>query len=187
MALTRKPYKVLRHKRIYAGRAVNLSVDRVRLPDGNVIDREIILHGGSAVMIPVAGRGRLILIRQFRYCAGGYIWEFPAGTIDRGETPLACAKRELIEEIGYSAARWRKLRTFYPTPGVSTEVMHLFLATELEKSVANPEFDELISARTFRLKEIERMIRNGKINDGKTILAFYELRQSGFLNRANGF
>jgi len=177
MAVKEKPYSVLKHKEIYNGRALNLSMDRVKLPDGHVIDREIIYHNGSAVMIPVLAPDCLILIRQFRYSAGGYIWEFPAGSVDEGETPLACAKRELVEEIGYSAKTWKRLRTFYPTPGVSTEVMHLFLAKNLKEAVAKPEFDEFIEVRKFRLNEVERMIKTGTINDGKTILAFYELKQ----------
>lgn len=168
--------KIIGHREVYRGRAVHLAVDRLRMPDGQVIEREIIDHPGSAVMIPMISLKRIALIRQFRYSTGGNIWEFPAGTIDTGETPLACAKRELVEEIGYSAREWIKIRSFFPTPGVSNEMMHLYLARKLEKTVAKPEFDEMIEVKFFSAVEIKDMLADGKIRDGKTILAIYELQ-----------
>lgn len=174
----RREFEVLKHRDIYRGRAVHLAVDRVRLPNGHELEREIIYHPGSAVMVPISGPNKIVLIRQFRYSTGGFIWEFPAGTVDRGESPFACAKRELIEETGYSARIWKKLRTFYPTPGVSTELMHLYLAEGLTPSAARPEFDEFIETRFFSMREISKMIKTGKVKDGKTILAYYELLNS---------
>jgi len=168
--------KIIGHREVYRGRAVHLAVDRLRMPYGQVIEREIIDHPGSAVMIPMISLKKIALIRQFRYSTGGCIWEFPAGTIDAGETPLGCAKRELVEEIGYRAREWTKVRSFFPTPGVSNEIMHLYLARKLEKAVAKPEFDEMIEVEFFSFREIKRMLADGKIRDGKTILAIYELQ-----------
>ncbi len=170
-------FKVTKHKSIFRGRAVNLAVDTLRFPGGKLIEREIIYHPGSAVMIPILNRDSLILIRQFRYSIGKFIWEFPAGTMEPGEKPLSCAKRELEEEIGYRARLFRKLATFYPTPGVSTEVMHLYLATGLTKTKSSLEDDELLSVKVWRIRDIDRMIRSGKIRDGKTILGFLQLRK----------
>ncbi len=167
-------FKILRRRSVYQGRAVNLSVDRLRLPNGQVIEREILHHTGSAVIIPMLDSRSLILIRQFRYSVGGYIWEFPAGTNSSRESPLQCAKRELEEETGFTAKKFRKLLTFYPTPGVSTEIMHLYLATELTRTQSKLEEDEILHAKIFRIPEIDRMIKSGKITDGKTILGFLQ-------------
>ena len=169
-------FRVLRHRSIYKGRAVNLAVDRVRLPNGSEIEREILYHPGAAVMIPQLGRNALILIRQFRYSAGDFIWEFPAGTLAPGETPLACARRELEEETGYSAKHFRRLLAFYPTPGVSTEVMHLYLATGLHKTKQRLEEDEILRTRIFKIREVGRLIESGRIRDGKTILGFLQYK-----------
>ncbi len=173
------PYKILKHKKIYKGRSVELALDRVRLPNGKVIDREIIYHPGSAVMIPLLNKDTIVMIRQFRYSTASFIWEFPAGTASPGELPLSCARRELEEETGYKARRWKKLLSFYPTPGVSTEIMHLYLAWDLKKTQAHLEEDEILETKTFRISEIGRMIRTGQIIDGKTILGFLRYRFPG--------
>lgn len=170
---SKSPYKILKSQPIYRGRAVQLAVDRVELPNGTVMSREIIHHPGAAVMIPLLDKNTILLIRQFRYSAARFIWEFPAGTASPGEAPLRCARRELEEETGYKARSWKKLLTFYPTPGVSTEVMHLYLAWNLKKTQAHPEEDEILELKTFRVTEIDRMIRAGQIIDGKTILGFH--------------
>jgi ADP-ribose pyrophosphatase len=169
----KKPsFRVLRHRPVYRGRAVELAVDRVRLPNGKIIEREIIFHPGSAVMIPLLGPDKVILIRQFRYSTGGFIWEFPAGTACPGEEAALCAGRELEEEIGYRAGSLRRLLTFYPTPGVSNEIMHLFLAQKLVRTRRKLEEDEILQSRAFSRRQIGSMIRRGKIIDGKTILGF---------------
>lgn len=165
-------FRRIGHRTIYKGRAVELAVDRVRFPDGREIEREIMYHPGSAVMIPLLSRESLILIRQFRYSCGGFIWEFPAGTIAPGESPLHCARRELEEETGYVAGTFRKLMSFYPTPGVSTELMHLYLASGLKRTQSHLEEDELLKVHVFDIHEVEAMIRSGRIKDGKTILGF---------------
>lgn len=151
---------------------MDLAVDLLRLPNGKIIEREIFHHPGSAVIIPKLGPDALLLIRQYRYSAGGFIWEFPAGTLKRGESPLHCARRELEEETGFVARSFRKLLTFYPTPGVSTEIMQLYLAERLCPTQSRLEEDEILETRVFRIREVEKMIESGKILDGKTILGF---------------
>ena len=172
--MNKSHFKVLKHRRIYRGRAVDLSVDLMRLPNGKVIEREIFYHPGSAVIIPRLNRDTLILIRQFRYSTGGYILEFPAGTMAVGEAPLHCARRELEEETGFRAKNFCKLLAFYPTPGVSTELMHLYLATGLRKTETRLEDDEVLTTKAFKIREIESMIRSRRIIDGKTILGFLQ-------------
>ena len=181
--MKRKParkalYKILKHRDVYKGRAVKLAVDRVRMPNGKELEREIIYHPGSAVMIPLLDKNTMLLIRQFRYSTGKFIWEFPAGTADPGEPPLSCARRELEEETGYRARRWKKLLTFYPTPGVSNEVMHLFVARDLIKTQTRLEEDEILETQSFRLSEVARMVRTGAIIDGKTILGFLQFQRA---------
>lgn len=171
-ASKKRGFQLLRHRPVYRGRAVDLAVDRVRLPNGRILEREIIVHPGSAVMIPVLDSGKIILIRQFRYSTGGYLWEFPAGTACPGEKPAVCAGRELEEEIGYRARSLKCLLSFYPTPGVSNEIMHLFLTEKLVRTRARREEDEILQARSFLPGRVEEMIRNGRIIDGKTILGF---------------
>lgn len=168
----KRSFRVLRHRPVYRGRAVELAVDRVRLPNGKVIEREIIFHPGSAVMIPLLGPDKVILIRQFRYSTGGFLWEFPAGTACPGEEASLCARRELEEEIGYRAGSLRRLLTFYPTPGVSNEIMNLFLAEKLVRTKCQREEDEILQSRVFTKRQVGNMIRDGKIIDGKTILGF---------------
>jgi len=145
---------------------------RAVAPDGWEIQRHIVQHQGSAVMLAVDEQGRILLVRQFRLPARQYLWELPAGRIDPGETPLAAARRELVEETGYTARRWKKLVTFYPSPGYVAERMTIFLATGLTPGKAAPQKDERIMSRWFSPEELERAILRGRILDGKTILGF---------------
>lgn len=176
-SLKKSSFKVLKHRSVYRGRAVDLAVDLLRLPNGRVLEREIFHHPGSAVIIPMLDSRSLVLIRQFRYSVGGYLWEFPAGTNAKGESPLCCARRELEEETGFVAGKFRKLLSFFPTPGVSTEIMHLYLATGLRRTKSHLEEDEILRAKVFRIPEIDRMIASGKIKDGKTILGFFQFKK----------
>jgi ADP-ribose pyrophosphatase len=141
-------------------------------PDGFEIHRAIVQHHGSAVMMAVDARKRILLVRQYRVPARDYLWELPAGRLDKGETPLQAAKRELIEETGYRAKHWKKLVMFYPSPGFVAEKMTIFLATGLTEGRATPMEDERIEARWFTAKEIEQAIKKEKIVDGKTMLGF---------------
>lgn len=142
-------------------------------PSGFKIWRAIVHHVGSAVMMAVDDRKRILLVRQFRLPARQYLWELPAGRLDPGESPLRAAKRELEEETGYRAKKWKKLVMFYPSPGYVGEKMTIFLATELTAGEAKPMDDERIRTRWFTRKEIEDGIRSGKIVDGKTMIGYF--------------
>lgn len=156
----------------YKNDLFSVTEDRVVDPDGFEIRRAIVQHHGSAVMMAVDGRRRILLVRQYRVPARNYLWELPAGRLDKGETPLKAARRELIEETGYRAKHWKKLVTFYPSPGYVAEKMTIFLATGLTAGPATPMEDERIETRWFTNNEIQQSIRSGKIVDGKTMLGY---------------
>jgi ADP-ribose diphosphatase len=155
---------------IYRGRVITLRQYRIEEPGGIRVVRDMIHHPGSAVILPVFSDGRILMIRQYRLAAGAEIWELPAGTMDRGETPIQTARRELDEETGYRSARWRQLAAFYPSPGLIAEKMNLFLARDVRPGQAHPEGDEQISVHSFRMPELLRMIRAGKIIDAKSLV-----------------
>ena len=156
----------------YKNRLFSVTQDHVVDPSGFEIHRAIVQHPGSAVMMAVDARKRILLVRQYRVPARGYLWELPAGRLDAGETPLQAARRELIEETGYRAKHWKKLDAFYPSPGFVAEKMTIFLATGLTAGEPHPMDDERIECRWFKRKELDRMIRDRKIEDGKTIIGF---------------
>ena len=124
-------------------------------------------------MLAMDDKNRILLVRQYRLPADKYLWELPAGKLDQGEKPLDAAKRELAEETGYKAKKWRKLASYFPSPGFVQEKMTLFLATELTAGDATPMDDERIETRWFKRKEVHQTIRDGKIEDGKTIIGYY--------------
>ncbi|HML15835.1 MAG TPA: NUDIX hydrolase [Bryobacteraceae bacterium] len=154
-----------------------VTLDRAVDPDGFEIKRAIVRHAGSAVMMPVDHRGRILLVRQYRLPARQYLWELPAGRIDEGETPLKAAKRELAEETGLHAKKWKKMAEFYPSPGFLAEKMTIFLATELAQGESKPMEDERIEMRWFTPRELKNWIRGGKIKDAKTMLGFFRYRE----------
>jgi ADP-ribose pyrophosphatase len=138
-------------------------------PSGVRATREVITHPGSVVVLPVLPNGRIVLIRQFRYAAKQYLWELVAGRIDGGETPKVAAARELIEETGYRAKRFRVFLDVFPTPGFLEERMFILLAEGLNAGEAEPEEDEKIVSHAYNRKELEEMIRGGKLRDAKSI------------------
>jgi ADP-ribose pyrophosphatase len=142
-------------------------------PEGHKIRRILVEHGGSTVVMPVDSDGRICLVRQYRYPALAYLWELPAGMIDAGETALQAAKRELAEETGLRARRWKKLINFFPSPGFQQEHMTIFLARDLKQGVARPTEDERLQVKWFPPEWIEQQIRRGRIRDAKTIIAMY--------------
>lgn len=148
-----------------------VTLDRAVDPKGFEIQRAIVQHLGSAVMMPVDARGRILLVRQYRLPARAYLWELPAGRVDPGETVLRAAKRELREETGFSAKKWTKITSFWASPGYVAEKMTIYAAEDLTAGQAQPMEDEQIETRWFSLKEIEDLIDTGKITDGKTIIA----------------
>jgi len=163
-------------RRIYAGRVIQLDVDTVRFPDGSTGDMEMFRHSGAAAVVPVLSPGAdpdILLIRQYRYAAGGEIWEVPAGRLDGGEEPETCARRELLEETGGSAERFERLTTIFPTPGFCDERIHLFAAhgVRVDPATAKREPDEFMEVAARPLSSILGMIRDGEIMDAKTICA----------------
>lgn len=164
--------KLISSKELLKTSIFRVTQDHALDPAGFEIKRAIIQHPGSAVMMPVDEKGRVLLVRQYRLPARSYLWELPAGRIDPGETPLKAAKRELIEETGYRAKKWTRLASFWASPGFLAEKMNLFLATELTAGESKPMEDERIEMRWFPAKELDAMIRDGKMHDGKTMIGF---------------
>jgi len=168
----------LASRRIYTGRVLNLDVDTVSYPDGTSGELEMIRHPGAAAVLPVlsaddAADPQLLLIRQYRYAAGGPIWEIPAGRLEPGESPEECARRELLEEAGATARRWKRLTTVYTTPGFTDERIHLFAAFDL---VVKPESqrrepDEFMELKAMPTSQVLGMVREGELVDGKTAVA----------------
>jgi len=162
--------RCLETRKIYSGRVVALRIDRVMLPSGRKSIREVVEHRGAVAAIPVKG-DKIVLIRQYRYPVDEVIYEIPAGTREKNETPDETMARELEEEIGYRAGRLTHLFTFYSTPGFTTEKISIYLAEELEPVERRPEHDENIEVVEVEKERIPEMIKNGEIRDGKTIAA----------------
>jgi ADP-ribose pyrophosphatase len=162
----------------YKNNLFSVSEEHAVDPSGFEIKRAIVHHNGSAVMMAVDDRKRILLVRQYRLPARASLWELPAGKLDQGETPLQAAKRELVEETGCRAKHWKKLVTFYPSPGYVAEKMTIFLATGLTEGKAQPMEDERIETRWFTAKEIERGIQSGKIVDAKTMIGYSRWKAS---------
>jgi ADP-ribose pyrophosphatase len=164
--------KLISSKEITTNRIFTVTQDHALDPDGFEIQRAIVQHRGSAVIMPVDEKNRILLVRQYRLPARQYLWELPAGTMDPGEKPLQTARRELAEETGLRANTWQKIAEFYPSPGFLTEKMTIYLVTGLTHGEATPMDDERIQTRWFASNEVDEMIRTGKIQDAKTNLGF---------------
>jgi ADP-ribose pyrophosphatase len=162
-------------RQIYKGRIVDLRVEQVRLPNGTNVELELMHHGGASAVVALDAAGRVILLRQYRHAAGGYLWELPAGILDSpDETPETCAARELGEEAGVRAAELVRLGTIFTTPGFCDERIHLFLARELTETGHGHEPDEVIAEiARIPLRDALAMIRRGEIVDGKTIAGLH--------------
>ncbi len=171
-------------RRVYTGRVLSLDVDTVRFPDGSEGEIEIIRHSGAAAVVPLASAPAgadpvILMLRQYRYAAGGPLWEIPAGRLDPGEAPEACARRELREEAGIEAGRLERLTTIWTTPGFTDEAIHLFCATDLKAVEHAREPDEFIEVVPRPLSTVLAGIRDGDIRDGKTVSAI--LYMAGFI------
>ena len=156
----------------FSGRVFRVERDRVRLANGRTTTLDIVRHRGSVVLIPQPSPDEVILIRQYRYAIGRWIWELPAGTLDPGERPLAAARRECAEEIGLAPGRVRKIGEFYPTPGFCDEVMLYYVCSNLRRPTraAALDPDEQIEPRSFSLRRARALIARGDIVDMKTVV-----------------
>jgi len=162
-------------RQIYSGRIVDLRIERVTLPNGTTVDLELMHHVGASAVVAVDDDRRVILLRQYRHAAGGYIWELPAGVLDSAdESPERCAARELREEAGVEARELTRLGTIFTTPGFCDERIHLFLARGLTEAGHGHEADEVIAEIARRpLADVLAMVRRGEIVDGKTIAGLH--------------
>jgi ADP-ribose pyrophosphatase len=166
---------VLKSTEIYRGRLIRLRVDRIIEPGGVRAEREVVHHAGSVVILAHSNDGRIVLVRQYRYAVKQFLWELIAGGLEPGERPLAAARRELLEETGYRAKKFRLLFGFFPSPGILTEKMFLVEATELTRSKAQPDPDERIEVGHFTPVQIMRMIKSRRIRDAKTLVGLFWL------------
>ena len=166
----------------YRGPVFSVTTDQVLEPGGVRARRDVIRHSGSIVILAVDDakpEPRILLERQYRHAAQSMMWELPAGRIDEGESPLAAARRELLEETGYAARHWRKMLFFYVSPGFLDETMTIYLARGLTKGKAQPEEDEKISTRFFPLSVARKMALSGRIRDAKTISGILWFSETG--------
>ncbi len=164
--------KLIESKELLRTSIFQVTQDRAIDPEGFEIKRAIIQHQGSAVMMAVDDRRRILLVRQYRLPARDYLWELPAGRVDPGETVLQAARRELREETGFRATRWQKLASFFVSPGFLAEKMTIYLATGLKSGEQQPMEDERIEMKWFTQADVDAMIQSGKIKDAKTMVGF---------------
>jgi 8-oxo-dGTP pyrophosphatase MutT (NUDIX family) len=168
---------------VHRGRVYSLIKENVTLDNGITTDMEFIEHPGATAIVPMLNKTRIVLLNQYRHALRKYIWEIPAGTLDPRESAMNCAKRELIEETGFSAEQWHSLGEITPVPGYSDERIHVFLATGLRPAERNLDEDEIIQEHEVECEEALNMIRRGEIQDAKSIaglfLAFEWLKENG--------
>ena len=163
---------------VFSGKLLEVRRDRIRLPDGGEATREFVVHPGAVLVVPVHDDGRLVLERQFRYPVRRVMLEFPAGKIDAGEAPLACAQRELVEEAGYTAQKWKKLLTLHPEVGYSTEFIDVYEATGLAHVGQKLDDGEFLDIVALTEDELLATYDCGGLTDGKTIAALFAWRRS---------
>jgi ADP-ribose pyrophosphatase len=163
--------RILHSKILYEGKVFSVRQDRIVEPGGIEVARDIVVHRGSVVLLPVFADGSILLVRQYRHAIGAMLWELVAGRLEPGESKAAGARRELIEETGYTARRVKQILEIFPSPGFVTERMWMFAATGLQRGPAQPEEDERITARKFSLAALEKMIRHGNLHDAKSVAA----------------
>jgi ADP-ribose pyrophosphatase len=175
--------KILKSEIIYEGNAFGVRRDEIIEPTGVHTVRDVVTHPGSVVVLPVLPDGRIVMVRQYRYATRQYLWELVAGRMERGEDPKKGAQRELLEETGYRARKFSVFLDLFPTPGFLEERMYLLLAQGLTAGVAEPEEDEKLVVAAHTRRQLEQMMRTGKLRDAKSIagLLFY----FSFLQKAN--
>ncbi|MCX5707524.1 MAG: NUDIX hydrolase [Candidatus Omnitrophica bacterium] len=169
---------MLKNKRVFKGKLISVSIKRQRLPNGYMARLEVVDHIGAALIVPVISQDKILLLRQFRPVINGYLYELPAGTLNKKESVIACARREIVEETGYSAEKFSLLGEIYPVPGYSTEKIAIFKAERLFKKEVAAEKDEVIQVKVFNRSQIKKLFKKKKLKDAKTICA---LAMAGWL------
>ncbi|HJV45906.1 MAG TPA: NUDIX hydrolase [Bacillota bacterium] len=165
--------KTIDSKEIYQGKIISVHLEQVELPNGKQASREIVRHPGAVAIVAITEDGRIVMVRQFRKPLDQTIFEIPAGKLEKGEDPLACAKRELIEETGYSAQEMKAIVSFYTSPGFADEFIYIYEAKGLTVGEATPDEDEFVDLHLLTLEEAMDKITSGEIIDAKTVFAVY--------------
>lgn len=163
--------KTFHSETLYKGKVFSVRQDRIAEPGGVIATRDIVVHRGSVVLLPIFPDGSILLVRQYRHALGAFLWELVAGRLEAGESRAAAARRELIEETGYTARGVKQILELFPSPGFVTERMWIFAATGLRPGRAQPEEDERIAPKKFSLSALEKMIRRGSLHDAKSVAA----------------
>ncbi|AKQ54786.1 NUDIX domain-containing protein [Bordetella hinzii] len=163
---------------VYDGRFLKVRRDMVRLPNEHVVSREYVVHPGAVVVIPLLDDGRVLLERQYRYPVGRVMTEFPAGKLDPGEDPLACAKRELLEETGYTAAQWARAGALHLAIAYSTEIIHIYFARGLTAGERRLDADEFLDVRSATLPALLQACQRGEVTDAKTLTCMLWLQNA---------
>lgn len=163
--------ELLNSRSVYKGRVVDLSVDRVKMPNGKTTELEVIRHPGAAAMVPLTKSGDVLLVRQYRYVTGGWLLEVPAGKLDDGEAPEVCAARELVEEVGMKPGELVPLGWIWTTPGFTDEKIWLYLCRDLEPAKQDLQDDEVLTVESKSLSEAIEMVHHGEICDSKSVCA----------------
>lgn len=161
--------RLISSRKVFEGRLIALSVDEVESADGRRGTREVVAHPGAVAIVPLLAGDRVVMIRHYRHAAGRVLWELPAGVLENDEEPEECARRELVEEIGYTAGKLLPLFSVFLSPGFSTELMHLFLAQDLRKVEAVPEADERVEIAEVSLAEAEAMVYRGEVQNAAAV------------------
>ena len=162
--------RLLSSETVYEGRLFNVDLDRIEMDGGVIAHRETLRHPGAVAMVPVTADGKLLLVTQYRHAAGRRLLELPAGTLEKGEEPIAAVARELPEEVGHRPGRIEPLGGFYVAPGYTTEYIHLFVCTELEESRLDGDEDEDIEVEVLSTSEALAAIESGEICDAKSVI-----------------
>ncbi|MCP4744850.1 MAG: NUDIX hydrolase [Desulfobacteraceae bacterium] len=172
----------VKHKQlIRRGRVFDINLEKVTFPSGFTTEMDILRHPGAAAIVAMDQDGMLLILEQYRHALGKTIWEIPAGTLEKNEKPESCARRELIEETGYSASQWQYLGATTPVPGYADEKIHIYLAHELVKAEQKLDSDEIVKVHKLPVQQIVNMIVDGRIEDGKTVAGlFLALHKMGY-------